>query len=76
VPGAGRLKATATRAGRKVAAGSKSVKGGNAAVRLRFTKAAKRSLKRARRVKLRIKVAFNPTGGATQRTSVALTLKR
>ena len=48
VPGAGRLSAAATKgSGRKVAAGSKSVKGGNATVKLRFTKAAKRSLKRA-----------------------------
>jgi hypothetical protein len=76
VPGSGRLKATATRAGRKVAAGSRSVRGGETAVKLRFTKAARRSLKRARSVRLRIKVAFTPAGGATQRTTVALTLKR
>jgi WD40 repeat protein len=76
IPGTGRLSATATRAGRKVATGSKSVQGGDAAVKLRFTKAARRSLKHARSVKLRIKVAFKPAGGATQRTTVSLTLKR
>jgi hypothetical protein len=76
VPGAGRLSATATRAGGKVAAGSKSVKGGDAAVRLRFTKAARRSLAHARSVRLRIKVAFKPAGGAVQRKTVSLTLKR
>ena len=67
VPGAGRLSAKASKGGRKVASGSKTVSGGEATVKLRFTKAAKRKLKRARRVKLRIKVAFTPTGGATQR---------
>jgi WD40-like Beta Propeller Repeat len=76
VPSAGRLSAKATKGGRKVAAGSKSVQGGKATVKLRFTKAAKRSLKSARRVKLRIKIAFTPTGGATQRTAVSLTLTR
>jgi hypothetical protein len=76
VPGAGRLSAKATKAGRKVAAGSKRVSGGEATVKLRFTKAAKRSLKRAQRVKVRIKVAFKPTAGATQRQTVSLTLTR
>jgi hypothetical protein len=76
VPSAGRLSAAATRSGRKVAAGVKSVKGGVATVKLRFTGAARRSLKRSRSVKLRINVAFKPTGGAMQRTTVAVTLKR
>jgi WD40 repeat protein len=76
VPGKGRLTATATRAGRKVASGSKSARGRNATVTLRFTKAAKRSLKNARSVKLRIKVKFKAAGGATQRTAVSLTLTR
>jgi hypothetical protein len=76
VSGAGRLSAKATRAGRTVASGAKSVSGGNATVKLRFTKAAKRSLKQARRVKVRIKVAFTPAGGATQRRTVSLTLTR
>jgi hypothetical protein len=76
VSGAGRLSAKATKAGRKVASGSKRVSGGNVTVKLRFTKAAKRSLKRAKRVKLRIKVAFTPTGGATERKTVSLTLTR
>jgi hypothetical protein len=51
------------------------VSGRHAAVKLRFTKAAKRSLKRADAVKLRIKVAFT-AGGRTQRTAVSLTMKR
>jgi hypothetical protein len=75
-PGAGRLSATATRGGRKVASGSKSVSGRSGAVKLRFTKAARRSLKHARSVKLRVKVAFKPAGGAIQRTTVSLKLTR
>jgi WD40 repeat protein len=75
-PGAGRLSATATRRGRKVASGAKSVHGTDAAVKLRFTKAARRSLKHARSVKLRINVAFRPAGGAVQRTTVSLRLTR
>ena len=76
VPAAGRLSAAATRSGRKVASGAKARQGRHGAVKLRFTKAARRSLKHARSVKLRIKVAFKPAGGATQRTTVAVTLKR
>jgi hypothetical protein len=75
-PGAGRLSATATRGGRKVASGSKSVGGHNGAVKLRFTRSARRSFKHARSVKLRIKVAFKPAGGAVQRTTVSLKLTR
>jgi hypothetical protein len=52
------------------------VRGGNATVKLRFTRAAKRSLKSAQRVKVRIKVAFTPAGGATQKQTVSLTLTR
>jgi hypothetical protein len=52
------------------------VRAGSAAVKLRFTKAARRSLAHARRVKVRIKVALKPAGGAVQRTAVSLTLTR
>jgi WD40 repeat protein len=76
VPADGRLRATALRRGRKVAAGAKRVKAGNATVKLRFTKAAKRTLRRKGRVKLRVRVAFTPSGGATQTTTLAVTLKR
>jgi hypothetical protein len=76
IPGAGRLSATATKGGRKVASGSKSVHGSSAALKLRFTKAARRSLEHARSAKLRVKVAFRPAGGAVQRTTVALRLTR
>jgi hypothetical protein len=76
IPGAGRLSATATRGGRKLASGSKAAHGHSAAVKLRFTSSARRSLKHARSVKLRIKVTFKPAGGSIQRTAVSLTLNR
>jgi hypothetical protein len=76
VPGAGRLTATATRGGRKVASGAKSVHGRNGAVKLRFTKQAKRSLKRASSVTVRLTVKFKPHGGKAKRTAVSLTLNR
>ena len=48
VPGAGRLSATAMKGSRKVASGSKSVKRGDAAVKLRFTKTASARSRRPR----------------------------
>jgi hypothetical protein len=76
VPSGGRLTAKAVRRGRTLASGSKAVHAGSAAVKLRFTKSARRSLGHARRVKLRIKVALRPAGGAVQRAAVSLTLTR
>jgi hypothetical protein len=76
VPGAGRLTATATRGGRKLASGSKTVRGHSAAVKLRFTKKAKRALKRAQTVTVRLTVKFKPHSGSPKRTSVSLTLNR
>ena len=76
VPSTGRLTAKATRGGRKLASGAKAVGAGRAAVKLRFTKAARRSLKNAHRVTVRIKVALKPAGGAVQRAAVSLTLTR
>ena len=70
-PVAGRLKATALRGSRTVAKGSKSVKAGRASVRLRFTKAARSSLRSSRRVKLRVKVTLG-----RQQATVPVTLKR
>jgi hypothetical protein len=76
VPGRGKVAATATRAGKKVAAGKRSVTGGSATVKLKFTKRARRSLARAQRVKLTLKVTFTPAQGAAQVKTVRLTLKR
>jgi hypothetical protein len=70
-PSAGRLKATATDRGLKVASGSKRVKAGKATVKLRFTRGARNALDNARRVKLRVKVSL----GSASKT-LSLTLKR
>jgi WD40 repeat protein len=76
VPGKGRLAATATRAGKKVAAGTRSVAGGTATVKLQFTKKARKSLKRVKRARLTVKVKFTPATGAAQVVTTAVTLKR
>jgi hypothetical protein len=76
VPGNGKLAATAKRAGRKVAAGSRSVAGGTVTVKLRFTKQARKSLKSAKRAKLTVKVRFTPATGAAQVVTTAVMLKR
>jgi hypothetical protein len=76
VPSAGRLSATARDRGLKVASGAKKVAAGKATVRVRFTRGARAALDNARSVKLRVKVAFKPAGGATQTTTIALKLKR
>jgi hypothetical protein len=70
-PSAGRLKATATDRGLKVASGSKRVKAGTAKVKLRFTRGARNALDNARSVKLRVKVSL---GGKS--TTLSLKLKR
>jgi hypothetical protein len=71
VPSAGRVKATATDRGLKVASASKRVKAGTATVKLRFTRGARHALDNARSVKLRVKVSFKSTS-----RSLTLTLKR
>ena len=71
VPSAGRVKATATDRGLKVASASKRVKAGKATVRLRFTRGARNALNNARGVKLRVKVTFKSSS-----TALALKLKR
>jgi hypothetical protein len=76
IPGAGRLSATATRGGRTVASGSKRVRGHSAAVKLRFTGKARRSLTHAQSVTVRLKVKFKPAGGAVKTASASLTLNR
>ncbi len=76
VPAAGRVTAAATDRGLKVASGAKRVAAGKATVKLRFTRGARAALDNARSVKLRVKVAFKPNGGATQRTTLKLKLAR
>jgi hypothetical protein len=76
VPAAGKVRATARDRGLKVASGAKSVRAGKSTVKLRFTRGARNALDNARSVKLRVKVAFTPAGGATQTVTIGLKLKR
>ena len=76
VPSAGRLRATATDRGVKVASGAKRVAAGKATVKLRFTRGARAALDNARRVRLRVKLALKPSAGAVRRASLAVSLKR
>ena len=50
--------------------------GRKATVKLRFSRGARAALDNARSVKLRIKVAFKPSGGAAQRATLKLKLSR
>jgi hypothetical protein len=75
-PSAGKVAAIATRRGRRVATGKRSVAAGAAKVKLTFTKTARRSLKRAGRVKLGVRVTFTPATGAVKRDSLSVTLRR
>ena len=77
-PGAGRLTATGTVGGRRVAAGAASSRAaGPVGVRVRFTKAAGRKLRRKRTVRLSVAVAFRPAGGGDKRSGrVAVRLAR
>jgi hypothetical protein len=76
VPGKGRIAATATRAGKKVAAARRSVDAGTATLKLKFTKKARKSLRSAKRASLTVKVKFTPATGAAQVVIAAVTLKR
>ena len=76
-PGAGKLRATATAKRKQVAAGSRSAKSaGKTTVTLRFSARAKRSLRRAKRAKLKIAVRFTPRNGAATTTTTKVTLTR
>lgn len=79
VPGAGKLDVTALRRGKKVATGSAKPKGaGEAKVKLRFTAAAKKALRRSGNVTLTVRHTFTPAGGApvTGTTTVRLGKKK
>ena len=78
LPGAGRLTGVATAKGRTVAKGAALAAGADVVtVRLRFTKAARKSLRRATKAKLALALAFAPaSGGAAVTGSAATTLKR
>lgn len=77
VPGRGRLRAIAKLAGRPVARGAATARGaGRRTVTLRFTRRAKRTLRRAPRVRLTVTVRFTARGGGggggVRTTTVAL----
>lgn len=76
-PGKGRVSVVAVRAGKTVAKGAAKAAGAKkVAVKLRFTKAGKRSLRRAKRATLALKVTFTPAKGAKVTASHRISLKR
>jgi Ca2+-binding RTX toxin-like protein len=77
VPGAGAVKAKARRGSRTVASGRATASGaGKATVKLRFTKAARKALRRKSAVKLAVTVTFAPKGGAALKRTTKVTLHR
>lgn len=78
VPRAGKVTAKATTSGRTVAKGQATAKkAGRATVRLRFTKGAKKMLKRERAITLKVAATFTPRKGkGAQRHTARVTLRR
>jgi hypothetical protein len=72
VPGAGRVTAKAANA----SGSAKAKKAGATTVVLRFTKAARRTLRHKRTVKLKIAVRFTSAAGAALDGALEVTLKR
>jgi endoglucanase len=75
-PGPGRLTGTATRTGRVVARGAAVVTAaGRSGVTLRFSRIARKALRRARRVTLSVQATYAPARGApvSQRQRILLT---
>jgi hypothetical protein len=76
-PGGGRVSASASRNGRVVARGARTVKAAGAtSVTLRFTRQARRSLRRGRTAKLGVTLRFRPARGAALSRRLTVTLKR
>ncbi|UUY05701.1 hypothetical protein LRS13_09325 [Svornostia abyssi] len=76
-PGKGKVSVVATRAGKTVAKGAAKASGANkVAVKLRFTKAGKRALRRAKSATLALKVTFTPAKGPKVTASHRISLKR
>jgi Ca2+-binding RTX toxin-like protein len=74
--GPGRLSVKARRGSKVVASGSgRAGVNGTGSVRLRFNKAGRRTLKRARRVKLAVTVVYTPATGSPVSRKSNLTLK-
>jgi Ca2+-binding RTX toxin-like protein len=77
VPGAGALKATAKRSGKRVASGKATAsRAGTKALKLKFTTAARRALRHKSSAKLTVAVTFAPGGGAALKRTLKVTLHR
>jgi hypothetical protein len=77
VPAAGTVRVVAKRAATLVATRTATAtRAGTTSVRLRFTKAGKRALRRSRTARLTISARFAQRGGATTTASRSLTLRR
>jgi Ca2+-binding RTX toxin-like protein len=76
-PGAGKVTLTAKRGSKVVATGSgQAGADGAAKLKLKFTKAGRKALKRARSAKLTVAVTYKPASGDAVKSQVKLTLKR
>jgi hypothetical protein len=76
-PGAGKISAGASLKGKRVAGGSRTVtRAGKSSVRLKFKTPAKRSLRRAKSVRLAVQVRFTPTSGSATTKTLAVSLAR
>lgn len=76
-PGPGKVKVTARRGKKVVASGSgKARDDGSASVKLKFNKAGKKALKRARSAKLTVDVTYTPASGSPVKSRATLKLKR
>jgi hypothetical protein len=75
-PGKGHVSVLASRGGKRVATARRGVSGGSVKVKLRFTRDARKSLGKARRVQLSVKVTFRPDAGTPQVATARLALRR
>jgi hypothetical protein len=76
-PGAGTLSLKGLKGSKTVAAGSGQIAAsGKGTVTLKFTKAGVKALKKARSVKLTVRLAYTPAGGQTVSGSTKITLKK
>ena len=75
-PAAGRISATATSKGRKVATGSRTVKkAGATTVTVKFTKQQRAKLRRQRKLTLSVAITFTPKSGPKATSTLPLTLR-
>jgi hypothetical protein len=76
-PSAGKFQASASVKGKRVAGGSRTVsRAGESSMTLKFSKRAKRSLRRAKRVRLDLNVRFKPKSGPTTTKTLEVSLAR